>query len=215
MDLAGRVGKVVNFQALDLLVDRRRASSAASGWRRLCAGSPARRRADPDPAGGSRRSQPVTPRLTSINAASIAGSRPINVIAASRQPTTSTCDSTSSGKKENDAALQEQHRPHSRRARSPPGDGAVPVRAGETERALEGAAGRRRSGNTRDRALGVSCSDVCASDAAAASAAAGDFRFLSTLSRGRSARWRCDRDCAWRNPSRRSRCWRATGRRPG
>ena len=57
MQIAFRAREVVDLQTLDLLLDRRRPSSAASAPRRACADARARRRAVPRRAAASRRSR--------------------------------------------------------------------------------------------------------------------------------------------------------------
>ena len=97
MKVAFRAREMVDLQPLDLLLDRRRASSAASAPRRACADAPARRRAS-SKAGRSVAPKPrVTPRLTSATAASMAGIAPRPASRPSHAPCSPTAASASNG----------------------------------------------------------------------------------------------------------------------
>ena len=73
VQLAVGRGEVVDLEAVDLLVDRPRASSAAPARRPACAAPRARRRAARGRAGRLAPTPRVTARLTSATATSIAG----------------------------------------------------------------------------------------------------------------------------------------------
>ena len=159
---------------------------------------------------------PVTARLTSISAASIAGSRPDEGHrherpAAARRA----CARPSIGRNRTTLAVTRDAADIARDAASSRTGGAARGRRAKADRALEGARGRRRSDDIRDRDVADRRPRLSGRRRSDGQRAPRDLEFGQARCRAPSARWRCDRGCGWRNPCRRRRCRRAEHRRPG